>query len=155
MERDLTRLRDPDERDETAMRSVAGRVPAAEREAPPADLVSVMAGLKEDRDLLRKLVVTFLEQRGPALAEMRGAVEMNDSEALARAAHRIRGTLTIFRAEEASELTRRIEETAERGDVSGARALLSDLDEQVDRLARFLSEAVGVPPDADRNDSMP
>ena len=114
----------------------------------------VMA-IKGDRDLLRKLVETFLEQRASALAELREAERRNDVQALARAAHRIRGTVTLFRAATASELARSLEEMAEQGDLPRARGLLVRLAEEMEHLARFLSEFVGFSSGGNPESSMP
>ena len=73
-----------------------------------------------DVDLLRVVAETFLESTPPLLSEMREALAAKDSGSVSRIAHRLRGSLANFGADEAVEAAFRLERMGAEGDLQGA-----------------------------------
>jgi signal transduction histidine kinase/DNA-binding response OmpR family regulator len=75
-----------------------------------------------DLDLLREVAHVFLESTPSLLGELRAAATTGDAAAVARIAHRLRGSLANFGAEDAVEAAFRLEKMGLDGDLSGAGA---------------------------------
>jgi HPt (histidine-containing phosphotransfer) domain-containing protein len=73
-----------------------------------------------DLDLLREVASVFLECTPPLLDELRDAVAARDSEAVSRLAHRLRGSLANFGAEDTVEVAFRLEKMGVDGELAGA-----------------------------------
>ena len=73
-----------------------------------------------DLDLLREVAVTFLESTPPLLSGIREAVAAGDPASVSRIAHRLRGSLANFGADEAVEAAFRLEKMGAEGDLAGA-----------------------------------
>jgi signal transduction histidine kinase/CheY-like chemotaxis protein len=73
-----------------------------------------------DLDLLREVANVFLECTPPLLAELRDAVAARDAGAVSRMAHRLRGSLANFGAEDTVEAAFQLEKMGMDGDLAGA-----------------------------------
>ena len=73
-----------------------------------------------DLDLLRDVANVFLESTPPLLIELREAVTTGDAAAVSRIAHRLRGSLANFGAEEAVEAAFQLEKMGLDGELAGA-----------------------------------
>ncbi len=85
-------------------------------------------------DLLREVAGSFLESTPPLLSEMREAVAAGDPGSVSRIAHRLRGSLANFGAEEAVEAAFRLEKMGAEGDLAGADGVCEALIEGYDTL---------------------
>ncbi len=63
----------------------------------------------EDEEFLRKLVGVFLQDSKEYLFKIKGAIESNDSKALAASAHRLRGAASIIMAKPVSDMASKLE----------------------------------------------
>jgi PAS domain S-box-containing protein len=97
-----------------------------------------------DRDLLVELTGLLRESAPATLADLREAVIAGDAKKVERAAHRLRGSVSHFRAGEAVRTATTLEHMGRRGDVSGGLNLCDRLEDQVrdllDHLARAAQE---------------
>jgi two-component system sensor histidine kinase/response regulator len=103
------------------------------------DLDAVLNALEGDRELLSGMIRIFLAENPALLERNRQAVAGRDGQALARAAHTVRGALANFAAREAGDTALRLEESAERADWQAAAAAHTDLENQMQEVVRALA----------------
>jgi HPt (histidine-containing phosphotransfer) domain-containing protein len=99
----------------------AGEQPPPPREPDPAEILdedAVLDRFDGDKELLRELVVVFLDSCGSLMAELRQAVTRRDREAVQRTAHSLKGSVSNFAARAASEAALRLETMARAGDLT-------------------------------------
>lgn len=129
-------------------RSPAGRRPKAFRvPAPDFHLDAALAGLDHDADLFAEVARAYLEHAHDQFHAVKSAAESRDSGALARAAHRLRGSLSIFSAGAAGRAASALEAAAKSGALdrtAHALAVLKQETERVDSaLRRYLAQRDG------------
>lgn len=95
--------------------------------------------LEGDEALLRELIDIFREQSGPDLQEVLNAVSRQDAEALYRAAHKLKGTVSLFGSEETTEAALALEVMGRDGDLSQAQTALACLQQRLERLQQSLA----------------
>ena len=109
------------------------QVPASttNSEADVIDEETLLAGIDGNRKLLRKIVRLFLADYPRRLAEIQQAISRGDGEAVARAAHTLKGSSGNFAAQKAFAAAENMETVGKSGDLSFAKqtflALESDL----------------------------
>jgi PAS domain S-box-containing protein len=81
------------------------------------DQESLLAGVGGNRQLLRKLINLFLEDSPKQVAEIREAVRRCEPEALAGAAHTLKGSIGNFAAKRAFAAAQRLETSGRTGDL--------------------------------------
>ena len=109
--------------------------------APSYDHTQCMANIDGDMETFRMLATLFTETTPGLLDRLRGAVQSHDAEAVARTAHKLKGSALQFNAETACNLTLQIEEAARRGDLEVARAILPEVRNTFTRLGQELEAA--------------
>jgi HPt (histidine-containing phosphotransfer) domain-containing protein len=87
-----------------------------------------------DLNLLRIVAGTFLETTPPLLSDMREAIAAGDAGSVSRIAHRFRGSLANFGADEAVEAALQLEKMGAEGDLAGADAACETLIEGYETL---------------------
>jgi two-component system, sensor histidine kinase and response regulator len=87
-----------------------------------------------DLDLLRLVAGTFLETTPPLLRDIRQGIAAGDAGSVSRIAHRLRGSLANFGADEAVEAAFRLEKMGAEGDLAGADTVCETLVEGYDTL---------------------
>ena len=109
-------------------------------ELPPelAGRPAFLSGLGDDIELARKLVSIFLEQSPRLMNEIRAAVAARDAQALRRAAHALKGTISNFPVGAARAEAAKMETFGHDGDLDSARAALPALEQEVERLQSLL-----------------
>jgi HPt (histidine-containing phosphotransfer) domain-containing protein len=98
------------------------------------DESEALARVGGDRELLRELVGSFLQECPRWLEEVRAAVGRRDPARLRRAAHTLKGALGTLGAAVAFEAAQALETMGRDGDLSGAEEACSVLEEAVRRL---------------------
>jgi len=98
--------------------------------------------LDEDEDLLRELAVIFLEDYPIRKAAIVDALDQADAPALARAAHTLKGAVSVICDNGPTPVVREIEMAAKGGDLARAKALEPLLDAQIERLRQNLSALI-------------
>ena len=81
----------------------------------------------------------FLEERPRLVANVRNAVEINDSIALGRAAHALKGSVANFAARHALNAAIHLEEVAPGNDPAETNRALAKLEEELDKLSSVLA----------------
>lgn len=87
-----------------------------------------------DEELLRELCQIFLEESPKLLHKLRDAVAAEDPEAVALAAHSLKGELSYLGAVEASQIANRLEEMGRVKKLSHAAKTLAALETEVEGL---------------------
>lgn len=100
---------------------------------------SVSAAVGGDLALLARVRTAFERQTPALLGAMREAIAAGDSEALARHAHKLKGSLSYFPGGNGASLALEVEEAARAGDLARAAGMLPDLEQAIDALDRALA----------------
>ena len=85
---------------------------------PILDREVALARVGGDLQLLREIANLFLENYTPWIEELREAATRGDAQALERAAHGIKGSVSTFGARDAVEAAQHIEQLGRRHDFS-------------------------------------
>jgi len=101
-------------------------------------IVDVVGG---NMALLARVRDAFTRQTPELLAGMRDALARKDAEALARHAHKLKGSMSYFPGERGANVARDIEHAARDHDFTRAAGLLPDLEQAVGELERALGGA--------------
>jgi PAS domain S-box-containing protein len=110
-----------------------------EKQLPEFDEEALLDRVDGNQKLLRELVEIFLDDSPKLLEEIKLALKRKDTEALRRAAHAFRGSVSTFAARQAAEAATRLESRAIKRDLRGAREALQEVQAQFTRLRRSLN----------------
>jgi signal transduction histidine kinase/DNA-binding response OmpR family regulator len=103
-----------------------------------ADLVwdhaAALARVGGDDGLLRETTELLLAELPRLLGTVHSAVGQADAGGLERAAHKLKGSISIFEARSAVAAARRLEELGRAGDLTAAGAAVQTLDREIGRL---------------------
>ena len=105
---------------------------------PAADLGPLLSQFGGERGDVDKVVGTFLENAPEQLAEVRAAVEAKDSVRLGKAAHRLKGALSVVTAEVARCIAEQLEEAAKAGDLPKIDKIAAWFEEEMRRVMEHL-----------------
>ena len=120
--------------------SLAGgtSTPAGQRADDGIDKALALARVEGDADLLGEMAGLFLDSYPELLCEIREAVAQGDRQALERAAHSLRGSVSNFAARAAVEASLKLEMMARHGDLTESEQALDALEEEIERLTPTL-----------------
>lgn len=106
------------------------------------DRSAVLDRVGGDEDLLREITSIFLDDYPNLIAEIEAAVDKKDGKLLERAAHSLKGSVSNFGAQAATQASWRLESMARKGNLDEAEAALQDLKEQFQLLRPALSDLI-------------
>lgn len=106
----------------------------------PFDPEQFRAGVGDDPELLRELIGLFGEDSAKILADIDAGFGAGDSDGVHNGAHSMRGLVGTFAANEALELTERLDELAQAAELDAAGELLPPLRAELERLREALVE---------------
>jgi CheY-like chemotaxis protein/HPt (histidine-containing phosphotransfer) domain-containing protein len=109
----------------------------------PADVLNwdeALAHVGGDRDLLRDLAATFLDQAPRWTGAIRAALDGQDADRLKAAAHPLKGSLGTFAAKGAFAAAQRLETLGRQRNLSGGREALDELEREMARLTPALTD---------------
>jgi CheY-like chemotaxis protein len=122
------------------MPATNGAVPGPQ----PFDRQQALVSVEGDLELLGKMAGLFAPQAKLLLREMRECLARSDAPALARAAHKLKGSVATLGGEAAAAVALRLEGLAQRGELAGAEAACLDVERAVaslqEALQKFLEE---------------
>lgn len=101
---------------------------------PALDLEEVMARLDGDRSLLAELAERFQTEAPRMLSEVRRCCEAADAGGLERAAHSLRGCVSVFGASAVADAALALEVMARQGVLAGAGEKLAAVEREIRRL---------------------
>jgi signal transduction histidine kinase/CheY-like chemotaxis protein len=117
---------------------IGGRVPPDGGAAPaPASSWNPRAALERvggDPALLRETMQLLLADLPSLTDKLRAAVEAGDAKTLERLAHKLKGGIGLFEAQQATALARALEEAGRSGACTNARQLFDQLESELHRL---------------------
>jgi HPt (histidine-containing phosphotransfer) domain-containing protein len=106
------------------------------------DKEGLLAQFGDDPALLVEVVTIFLEDHKKQLDEIERAIRDRDGQALGRAAHTLKGSVSNFGAREAREAAQALEKMGKQDELEGAGAAHATLLHEIDLLTRGLQDIV-------------
>jgi PAS domain S-box-containing protein len=103
------------------------------------DQQATLARVKGNHDIFREIIDLFCAETPEVLATLRQAIARGNSQAVARLAHSLKGTVGSFGAYAALEAVLRLEALGQSGDLALAESAYSALERELERLGRALS----------------
>ena len=111
---------------------------SARTKAGPVDIETIIAELDGDRELAVELAGIFLGECPRMMDAIRQALEAEDGNCIAGAAHGLKGSVGNFGAKRVFEIIGKLEQVARDGDFASAREVFSALSTEIDRLCAEL-----------------
>jgi PAS domain S-box-containing protein len=119
---------------------------AEERAAEPVDaaeqvfcLDEALARVAGEENLFLEMVGFFFDEAPKRLAEMQAALERRDALTIARAAHRLKGTVIYLGARDSLQTLERLERAGENGDLPLTAGCIPELERNLAALAQALA----------------
>jgi CheY-like chemotaxis protein/HPt (histidine-containing phosphotransfer) domain-containing protein len=106
----------------------------------PLDRAAILLHLGEDPKLMEATIAMFLEEYPKQLLKIRAAVTHGNGAELERAAHVLRGSVGIFSAGAAMELSNRLESLGAEGRMADVPTVADELERALERLRTALTE---------------
>ncbi len=116
---------------------------AGERSAVPVINTKALEKLGDNIGNLDAVITVFLQTLSSRFVDIRRALQAKDIDAVAGAAHTLKGSSSQFGAEELSGLCRQLEFMGRERDISRAEPLVEEMARAVERLHRELSKRTG------------
>ena len=113
---------------------IAGQVDDA-----PVRMSLALGRVDGDKDLLKELVDTFLEDLSERVAFLTAAIRRGDGQETFQLAHSLRGPLGILCAEKALALTGELETMGRASQLGDAATVGHGFEQEITRVAAFLS----------------
>src|SRR3954469_663572 len=107
------------------------------------DPTEALAGVADDRELLGQMVALFCGESPRMLAAIKESVDGHDANALARAAHALKGSVGNFGKSEAFKVAEALERNALSGALDDAAVQYSLLERLISDLERDLKAFCG------------
>jgi len=114
------------------------------RTSPLVDRQALLVQVDGDTALLRRMVSIFLADAPERLDAIRGAVESNNAESVAKLAHRLKGAVSNFSSEAVTRAALQLETMGQQRDLSNAPEAYEKLKIMIERLTPELAELVEV-----------
>lgn len=111
---------------------------ASERPATILDEAALLERIGGDTEFLQELAEMFQQQREQLIEEIRSAADARDAQALARAAHTLKGCVGNLGAGAAYESALQVEMLARNGQLSEAQQATAELESEVARFEQAL-----------------
>ncbi len=102
------------------------------------NLADALTHVDQDEDLFQTLVELFIEQAPLDMAATQAALDTGDSEALFRAAHRMKGAILQFSAPRVFEATKELEALGKAGTLDRAVTVCAQVDRELQQLIAAL-----------------
>lgn len=112
------------------------------------NLAEALARVDQDEELFQTLAELFVEQAPQDMAATQAALDAGDGEALARAAHRMKGAILQFSAPAVFEVTRQLEALGKAGSLDRAAAVCAQVDRELQKLVSALRDYAANRPSA-------
>ncbi|MCS6953124.1 MAG: response regulator, partial [Bryobacteraceae bacterium] len=118
--------------------------PRPSPEAPPVvlDKEGILARLMNDRELVRKVAETFLDDAPRQFEALRAYLEAGDMLRLERQAHSLKGASANVGGEALRAAAWEMEQAAKAGDLGAARRCLTKMEQEFDRLRQAIAHSL-------------
>ena len=111
---------------------------------PPPELAgraAFLEALGNDLNLAQRLIDLFLQDSGRLLDDISRAIADRDADALRRAAHTLKGSVSNFPAGAARDTAARMETIGFDGDFDAAQEVFPILEKEIERLRDIAADA--------------
>jgi HPt (histidine-containing phosphotransfer) domain-containing protein len=106
------------------------------------DLTALLHMVEGDEELLCEMLAIFLNTYAHQLEVVRTALADEDPTALVKAAHRMKGSLSVLAVRELTDMAAELERLGKRGTLHGAKRLFESLEEGVQAFAAVAKEVI-------------
>jgi HPt (histidine-containing phosphotransfer) domain-containing protein len=106
---------------------------------------ALLAGVDGDRQLLRELASLFLADYPRNLVQMKNALRLEDADALAKEAHKLKGAIGNFAAKSVTAAAELVDRLAREGDLPAASDALTILESELTMLGDELKRLSDLP----------
>ncbi len=103
------------------------------------DLAAALEGVEGRYDRLQKIIDIYCDEAPLRVAEIRSGLADQEAALVARAAHRLSGTLAYLKAARALAAARSVDDLAVAGDLCGANAAFVSLEQNLALLDQVLA----------------
>jgi len=110
------------------------RTPSFLPAVPDAGIAALLERVGGDEKLLKRMIQTFLRDTPKRLAGIAAAIRRKSPDGVASIAHALKGSVSIFGAEEARKLSQELEELGRSCELSRAPEILASLKEEIAKL---------------------
>ena len=126
---------------DTVLMQVLGRtsVPMPPADEPPLDLASALRAVDGDQALLREVLEVFCQDYPARVEVLRNTIAHGAAQPMERAAHNLKGALSIFGRTVAYELAQELETLGRAGHLEGAAAVLQMLEQELVRISAVVA----------------
>jgi two-component system, sensor histidine kinase and response regulator len=131
--------------DASALSSILDRLVGASASKPAAPVEPAferdefLARLGGDHALAIEMIDIFAAESPRMMTSLRAAIEANDAEAVQRAAHNLKGSVSVFGGRPATRSALALEGMGREKNLAGARFAVITLEREVERLNRALT----------------
>jgi len=108
----------------------------------PFDRVQVLENLGGDEALLKQIAELFVADWPDSLAHLHAAIAAADAEALRRAAHSVKGSVSNFGAERAVQAAKDLEMAGKSGDLTQVASLAETAIQAVEEVVAALKREI-------------
>jgi two-component system sensor histidine kinase/response regulator len=105
---------------------------------PVFDQEAALSRVDNDMELFREIASLFFDDSANLMGEIRDALKIGDAKKLERGAHTLKGSVSNFFAKGAYDAALKLEIMGREGKIGDAKAALSELDRQIERLVSAL-----------------
>jgi len=105
----------------------------------PVDFETAMERFDNDRKFMMEMFNQYKDQLSQRLNEIRSALQAQDANRLALLAHNLKGVSLNFSANTLAEITRQLEESCKREDLTNAPFLVTQLEAEAQRVQDYLA----------------
>jgi len=127
-----------------ALCSAGGGPRTRETTASIFDAQVALVRTGHDSELLAELIEIFLADCPQRMAEIQEAIAFSDTRSLEHAAHKLKGSASVFAARKVVELADQLEVLGRDGNLRAAEEVLPRFDREVRELTRALQESLAV-----------
>jgi HPt (histidine-containing phosphotransfer) domain-containing protein len=100
---------------------------------------AVLDRIGGDESLLGEIAIIFLQEYPELMSEIRAAIASGDAARLERSAHSLKGAVSNFCVQSATQAAFQLETMGRRGELQSAPGALRALEQQITALGRALS----------------
>ncbi|MFH1733639.1 MAG: response regulator [bacterium] len=104
----------------------------------PCNPNTLLDNFSGDRELLLEIAEIFLETHTELITSIQSAIDQNDATTLDQAAHSLKGAVSNFGLQEATEAAFKLEQMGREGNLEGAAFQFDQLKIEIDKVVRLL-----------------
>jgi PAS domain S-box-containing protein len=108
----------------------------------PFDRSTALENINDDEELFAELITVFMDEYPKQLEALHEALNSGDANGVRHYAHTLKGSVGVFSAEPSRQAAFALEQIGASGDLTEAPEKMSELDAELERLQKALSESM-------------